>query len=121
MPHFLVVDDSTVIRKVACKILNNLDFETSEADNGQTAIELCQRAMPDGVILDWNMPVMDGINFLRRLRSLPDGDKPTVIFCTTANDVQRISEALQAGANEYIMKPFDSDIFQAKLQQVGMI
>lgn len=121
MKHFLVVDDSSVIRKVARKILENLDFETTEASNGQAAFEMCQQNMPDGIILDWNMPVLDGISFLRRLRSIPNGDHPTVIFCTTENDIHRISEALQAGANEYIMKPFDTDIFQAKLQQVGMI
>ncbi len=121
MKHFLVVDDSTVIRKVAKKILENLDFETSEANNGQSALEYCEQRMPDGIILDWNMPILDGIGFLKRLRNLPNGDHPTVIFCTTENDIQRISEAIQAGANEYIMKPFDTDIFHGKLKQVGMV
>jgi len=121
MKHFLIVDDSTVIRKVAKKILENLNFETTEAKNGQAAFDICSEQMPDGIILDWNMPVLDGISFLRQLRNLPNGDKPVVIFCTTENDIHRISEALKAGANEYIMKPFDTDIFHDKLKQVGIV
>jgi two-component system chemotaxis response regulator CheY len=73
------------------------------------------------VLLDWNMPVMSGIDFLRTLRHARDGMMPVVIFCTTENDIQHIQEAIEAGANEYIMKPFDSDIIQAKLAQVGLL
>ncbi len=106
---------------VARKILQELEFETSEAADGQAAIDICKSAMPDAILLDWNMPVMDGISFLREMRQLPGGDKPIVVFCTTENDLDHIQEAMTAGANEYIMKPFDSDIIQAKFQQVGLI
>ncbi len=121
MKSCLIVDDSKVIRMVARKILQELEFETPEAADGQAAIDICKSAMPDAILLDWNMPVMDGISFLRAMRQLPGGDKPIVVFCTTENDLDHIQEAMAAGANEYIMKPFDSDIIQAKFQQVGLI
>jgi two-component system chemotaxis response regulator CheY len=116
----LVVDDSSVIRKVARRILEGLDFQISEAENGEEAIEACRQQIPDAILLDWNMPKMDGYEFLRALRRLPGGDKPKVVFCTTENDVAHIARAL-AGANEYIMKPFDKDIVEAKFQEVGLL
>jgi len=99
----LVVDDSSVIRKVARRILESLDFQIVEAEDGQKALEVCKRAMPEAVLLDWNMPVMDGYEFLGNLRRMPGGDAPKVVFCTTENDVAHIARALHAGANEYIM------------------
>jgi two-component system, chemotaxis family, chemotaxis protein CheY len=121
MKTCLVVDDSSVIRKVARRILEGLDFEISEAENGQEAMVSCREQIPDAILLDWNMPKMDGYEFLRALRRLPGGDKPKVVFCTTENDVAHIARALHAGANEYIMKPFDKDIVEAKFQEVGLI
>ena len=121
MKTCLVVDDSRVVRKVARKILEDLDFTCDEAENGQEAMHACAREMPDAVLLDWNMPVLSGIEFLRRLRKMSGGDQPKVVFCTTENDLAHIQEALSAGANEYIMKPFDSDIIQTKFAQVGLI
>lgn len=121
MKSCLIVDDSKVIRMVAKKILQDLEFETVEAADGQLAIDACMINMPDGVLLDWNMPVMSGIEFLRELRAAPGGDKPIVVFCTTENDIEHIQEAIEAGANEYIMKPFDSEIIQAKFTQVGLL
>jgi two-component system, chemotaxis family, chemotaxis protein CheY len=117
----LVVDDSTVIRKIARRILEEMDFEIIEAEDGEKALEACKRALPDAVLLDWNMPVMDGFEFLVNLRKLPDGGLPKVVFCTTENGIDHIARALDAGANEYIMKPFDKDIVAAKFQEVGLI
>jgi two-component system chemotaxis response regulator CheY len=77
--------------------------------------------MPDAILLDWNMPVMSGIEFLRALRREEGGASPLVVFCTTENDMEHISEAINAGANEYIMKPFDRDIIEAKFAEVGLI
>lgn len=105
MKSCLIVDDSKVIRMVAKKILQDLEFETAEAADGKLALESCLASMPDAVLLDWNMPVMSGIEFLRELRAAPGGDKPVVVFCTTENDIEHIQEAIEAGANEYIMKP----------------
>ena len=121
MKTCLVVDDSKVIRMVAKKILQELDFEVLEAADGSLALEACKINLPDGVLLDWNMPVMDGIEFLRALRALPGGNSPIVVFCTTENDMDHIQQAIEAGANEYIMKPFDSEIIQAKFTQVGLL
>jgi two-component system chemotaxis response regulator CheY len=117
----MIVDDSSVIRKVARRILEGLDFEVSEAEDGEQALDLCRRALPHAILLDWNMPKMDGYEFLRALRRLPGGDGPKVVFCTTENDVAHIARAMHAGANEYIMKPFDKDIVEAKFQEVGLI
>jgi two-component system chemotaxis response regulator CheY len=121
MKSCLVVDDSRVVRKVARKILEELHFTCSEAEDGKQAMEACAREMPNAILLDWNMPVMNGIDFLRRLRKMSGGDQPKVVFCTTENDLAHIQEALSAGANEYIMKPFDSDIIQTKFAQIGLI
>lgn len=121
MKTCLVVDDSKVIRMVARKILEELNFVVVEAEDGKVALDSCKASMPDGVLLDWNMPVMDGIEFLTELRALPGGDNVAVVFCTTENDLKHIQDALAAGANEYIMKPFDSEIIQTKFSQVGLI
>jgi two-component system chemotaxis response regulator CheY len=117
----LVVDDSTVVRKIARRILEELDFHVVEAEDGEKALTVCKNAMPEAVLLDWNMPNMDGYEFLGNLRRMPGGDAPKVVFCTTENDIDHISRALAAGANEYIMKPFDKEIISAKFAEVGLI
>ena len=121
MKSCLVVDDSKVIRMVARRILEGLNFSVEEAVDGKDALDACLKVMPDAVLLDWNMPVMSGIEFLRELRRSEGGDAPIVVFCTTENDMDHIREAMEAGANEYIMKPFDSDILEAKFTQVGLL
>ena len=121
MKTCLVVDDSSVVRKIARRILEDMEFQITEAEDGEQALASCKEAMPDAVLLDWNMPVMDGYEFLGNLRRMPGGDAPKVVFCTTENDVAHIARALHAGANEYIMKPFDKDIVTAKFAEVGLI
>lgn len=117
----LVVDDSRVVRKVARKILEDLHFTCEEAEDGLQAVEFCTKQMPEAILLDWNMPNMNGLEFVTKLRSMPGGAAPVVIFCTTENDISHITDAITAGANEYIMKPFDSDIIQTKFGQVGLL
>jgi two-component system chemotaxis response regulator CheY len=119
MKTCLIVDDSRVIRKVSRHILETLGFTVAEAENGQLGLDACAQAMPDVVLLDWNMPVMTGIEFIVHLRQRPGGEKPKVVFCTTENDVAHIREAISAGADEYVMKPFDHETLQIKLQLVG--
>ena len=121
MKQVLIVDDSKVIRKVAQRILQALGFLTREAENGLEALNACRAMMPDAVLLDWNMPVMDGITFLEALRGLEGGLGPKVVFCTTENEVAQIARALQSGADEYIMKPFDKQILASKLEEVGLL
>lgn len=121
MPSCLVVDDSRVVRKVARRIVEDLGFTCDEAEDGQKAYDYCTGKMPDAILLDWNMPVMSGIEFLEKLRQMPNGGGPKVIFCTTENDMAHITRAMSAGANEYIMKPFDSEIIESKFTQIGLI
>jgi two-component system, chemotaxis family, chemotaxis protein CheY len=120
MKQILVVDDSAVIRKVARRILESMRFRTFEAMDGKEALDMCASDMPDGILLDWNMPVMDGFDFLRALRKLPGGSKPKVVFCTTENDVAQIARAMHAGADEFIMKPFDRKIVESKFEEIGL-
>jgi two-component system chemotaxis response regulator CheY len=117
----LVVDDSSVIRKVARRILEGLDFQILEAEDGEKALEACKRGLPDAVLLDWNMPGHGRLRIPWPSPADARRDQPKVVFCTTENDVAHIARALHAGANEYIMKPFDKDIVTAKFQEVGLI
>ncbi|MEP9375453.1 response regulator [Aquabacter sp. CN5-332] len=117
----LVVDDSRVVRTVARRLLEGWSFTVTEAQNGAEALERCTEAMPDVILLDWNMPVANGVDFLKGLRASPGGAAPKVIFCTTMNDLDHITEALSLGADEYIMKPFDADILKEKLEAVGLL
>ena len=120
MKTCLVVDDSRVIRKVSRRILEDLGFEVAEASNGVEAMAWCNAVMPDAILLDWRMPAMDGIEFVQRLRAEPGGARPKVIFCTVENEIERIREALDAGADEFIMKPFDGGIVAGKLDYLGL-
>lgn len=115
----LVVDDSKVIRKVARHILETLDFTVEEAGDGREALDRVLVSMPDVVLLDWNMPVMSGIEFLRALGDMNVSPRPKVVFCTTENGTAHIRAALDAGADEYVMKPFDRDTLASKLQFVS--
>lgn len=117
----LIVDDSRIIRKVARRIVEGLGFIVDEAGDGSEALAHCSADMPEVVLLDWQMPVMDGMTFIRRLRALPGGAAPKVIFCTIETRADRIAEALAAGADEYVMKPFDGEILQSKLAEAGVI
>ncbi|MFN9251231.1 MAG: PleD family two-component system response regulator [Brevundimonas sp.] len=115
----LIVDDSRIIRKVARRIIEDLGFEVDEAGDGAEALAYCAATHPDVILLDWYMPVMDGLTFIRRLRAQWRDKTAKVLFCTIETDPDRIAEALEAGADDYVMKPFDGDILHAKLAEVG--
>lgn len=121
MKTCLIVDDSAVIRKIVRQNLESFGFSCREAENGAIACNACAEEMPALVMLDWNMPVMTGIEFLRTLRAMENGGTPVVIFCTTENDMEHIQQALDAGVNDFIMKPFDTEIMRTKLEQNGLI
>ena len=121
MRQCLVVDDSSVIRKVARRILEDFDFTVTEADDGATALNACQHAMSDLILLDWHLPVMDGIDFLANLRQMDGGGIPKVVFCASEADVAQIARALRAGADEYILKPFDRAAVETKLHEIDML
>ncbi|MEI9989117.1 MAG: response regulator [Rhizomicrobium sp.] len=121
MKHCLVVDDSRVVRRIARRFLENLQFSITEAEDGRMALDECRRRMPDAILLDRNMPNMNGVEFVRALRVEAGGDKPIVIFCTTENEMAFMVEAIESGANEYIMKPFDETVIVDKFTQVGLL
>jgi two-component system chemotaxis response regulator CheY len=113
MKSCLVVDDSSVVRKVARRILEDLDFIVDEAEDGQEAFDKCRQEMPDAIVLDSHMPVMGGIEFLKLLRAYVGGGAPRIIYCVMENEIGQIALAKKAGANEIMMKPFDRDILES--------
>ncbi len=121
MSTALVVDDSRSVRLVCRRIVESLGFEAAEAADGQQALAIARNTEDlDLVLLDWNMPVMDGLSFLKALRAEPRAKQPAVIMCTTENDMEHIASALAAGANEYVMKPFTEEIIREKIEGVGL-
>ncbi len=114
MKSCLVVDDSSVVRKVARRILEDLDYIVDEAEDGQEAFDKCRQEMPDAILLDWQMPIMSGIEFLKLLRGYVGGHTPHVVYMVTENDIGQIAMALRAGVNDYMMKPFERDHLEAK-------
>jgi two-component system chemotaxis response regulator CheY len=122
MKHCLIVDDSSVVRKVARRILEDLDFVVMEAEDGERALDACRKAMPDVILLDWQMPAMSGVEVLSTLRGETDPARmPKVVFCATENDIAQIARAMRAGADDYLMKPFDRDIVEAKFREIGVL
>ena len=121
MIQALVVDDSAVIRKVARRIFEGLQFETTEAEDGDKALQACAFLMPDLILVDWNMPVLDGFGFLKALRQMPGGRKPKVLFCTSENDVAHVARAMHAGADDHILKPFDRPMMRSKVEDIGLL
>ena len=116
----LVVDDSRAIRRIAVDILGKLNLAVAEAEHGRAAVDFCRVTVPDFVLLDWNMPEMDGITCLKALRAMDLTPRPVVVMCTTENAIGKIREALEAGADEYIMKPYDREVLLDKLEQFGL-
>lgn len=121
MKNCLIVDDSRVTRKVARRILEELEFGVEEAEDGREGLEICRRKMPDAILLDCGLQGMTGVEFLRVLRREPSGHGPIVVFCTIENDISLITEAVTAGANEYMLKPFDREIVKSVLAEVGLL
>ncbi len=115
----LVVDDSRVVRKVARRILEIHGFTVEEAEDGSRALESCRECLPDCVLLDWNMPVMNGLEMLTQLRA--EGySEVKVLMVTTEAENDFILRALDAGADEYLMKPFENEALAEKLAMLGL-
>ena len=122
MKTMLLVDDSRAVRLAGRRMITPLGFDILEAENGADALRVVKEPPEvDAILLDWNMPVMDGLTFLKQLRGGSGAVRPVVVMCTTENDMPRIVEAMQAGANEYIMKPFTEEIIRDKLQETGVL
>ena len=122
MKTCLVVDDSKIVRKVVRRIIEGLGLQVLEAEDGQDALNQVKAHAVDVIILDWNMPVMDGLECMTKIRADTSiTAQPIIIFCTTENEFSKIQTAIMAGANEYVMKPFDEQIIAGKLRQFDLI
>ena len=119
MKHCLVVDDSRVIRTVARRIMEDMQYTVSEAEDGMSALRAVREKMPDLILLDWNLPTMKGVEFVKSVRGQQNGGHPVILFCTTENDATEVAHAMAAGANEFIMKPFDGTLMRSKLAEIG--
>lgn len=118
----LVIDDSRAMRTVLRRILTDLSFEVLEAGDGQSALDVVdEQGMPDLAVVDWNMPVMDGLGFVTQLRGREDGRSVVIMMVTTENERSQVVRALAAGAHEYVFKPFTPDAIAAKLALLGLI
>ncbi|MBR1604749.1 MAG: response regulator [Alphaproteobacteria bacterium] len=121
MAKCLIADDSRVIRLLLSKIISKLGFSVIEAEDGEDVVELTQTQEPDLIIMDWNLPVLEGIDALYKIRELNLAKTPKVIFCSSSSDMDRINQAIEGGADDYIIKPFDEDIIAVKLTILGLL
>jgi len=117
----LIADDSKIIRMLLSKIMSNLDWDVVEAEDGEEALEMFQLQNPDLIIMDWTMPIMEGIDVLYKIRNTKGITPPKFMFCSSNNDANRIRDALKGGADDYIIKPFDEDIIYSKLAILGLV
>jgi two-component system chemotaxis response regulator CheY len=120
MKIFMIVDDSPVIRKVVRRFLEGMGYVVTEAVDGVDALEKCNHNMPDVVIVDWDMPRMDGVEFITELRLLPESDRTKILFCTSEVIVTEMMKAKRAGCHGYILKPFTREILQRGLIDIGI-
>jgi two-component system chemotaxis response regulator CheY len=118
----LVIDDSRAMRKILRRVLERMGFEVSEAENGQVALDtIRENGAPDLALVDWNMPVMDGLQFVVNLRAEREYRDVTLMMVTTESEYSQIVRALAAGAHEYLIKPFTADAVEEKLAILGMV
>jgi len=119
----LIVDDSRAMRRIVGRILNERGFETSEAADGREALTALEtmEALPDVACIDWNMPVMDGLELVTAIRERPEWRDITLMMVTTESEQDRIVRALAAGAHEYLIKPFTPDALVEKLDLLGLV
>jgi two-component system chemotaxis response regulator CheY len=116
MASVLILDDSPVVRKIARRILESMDFKVSEASDANQALAASALMMLDAVLVDGNLPEVDGFEFVRRLRRLPGGDRTRIVFCLSENSVAQMARATHAGADEILLKPFDPDLVRSKFE-----
>ncbi|MCD5354400.1 response regulator [Kineosporia mesophila] len=118
----LVVDDSRVMRTILTKLLTNLNFDVVQAGDGAEALAaLDAGARPEVALVDWNMPVMDGLTFIKKVRQNPEYRDVVLMMVTTESEQNNIVRALAAGAHEYVIKPFTDEVIAEKLEMLGLI
>lgn len=120
MKIFMLVDDSPVIRKVANRILTDLGFVVVEAEDGMDALQKCNSNMPDGIMVDWDMPSMSGLEFIEEFVQIPGSEDTRIIYCTSEIMVSEMTKAKRAGCHAFLMKPFNREILSHKLAEAGL-
>lgn len=121
MSTCLIADDSKIIRMVLSKIMTNLGFDVVEAEDGEDVINYWKNHKLDLLVMDWRLSSMEGIDVLYKIRSSAKMPQPKIIFCSSLTDEAKIREALQGGADDYIMKPFDEEIIESKIAMLGLL
>ena len=121
MPSCIVADDSKIMRMLLSKIMENFGYTVQEAEDGEDLLEQCAQAMPDLIISDWNLPLIDGIDVLYKIRTDKKIKQPVFMFCSYLKDTSIMEQAVAAGADDFIMRPFDEDIIAAKLKMVRFL
>ncbi|MBD3729966.1 MAG: response regulator [Sphingomonadales bacterium] len=118
----MIVDDSRMIRSLSRQIIGGFGYQISEAENGEEALaRIKAEGMPDLIMIDWNMPVMTGLQCVKALREIAGETWPKIVFCTTNSDATDIHKGIEAGASDWVLKPFDKPALQAKLEKIGAI
>lgn len=121
MKSCLVIDDSSIVRKVERRIVENLEFRVAEAEHGQEALDYCQhKGMPDAILLDCTLPDVPSNELLGQIRALPDGAKPFILYCASENDTKDITRAISSGASDFILKPFTREELLARFAAAGI-
>lgn len=121
MKSCLVVEDSAVVRQLAVRIITELGLSAREAENAADAVEMCRMDAPDAVLLDWDLPSMGALDFLRGVGALPPDNRPVIILCATENDPQQFLLAKAAGAAFHMLKPYDKGAITERLTEAGII
>lgn len=121
MPSCIVADDSKIMRMLLSKILENFGYTVLEAEDGEDLLEQCAKEMPNLIICDWQMPLIDGVDVLLKIRSDKKVKQPIFMFCSYIKDADIISQAINAGADDFIMRPFDEDIIASKLKIIKVL
>ena len=120
MKFFMIVDDSPIIRKVARRILEGIGYVVAEAVDGVDALEKCGHSMPDIIMVDWDMPRMNGIEFIQGLKSLEGSQNTKTLFCTSEVMMNEMMQAKRAGCDGFLLKPFTRTILMQKLSEIGV-
>ncbi len=118
----LVVDDSRAMRSILTRLMTGLGFEVAQAGDGEQALAVMESGpRPDVVLVDWNMPVMDGLTFIKEVRRRPEYRDVALMMVTTESEQTNIVRALAAGAHEYVVKPFTDQVIAEKLELLGLV
>ncbi len=118
----MVIDDSRAMRTILMQMLSEIGFDVSGAGDGKEALKLLEdcKECPDVALVDWYMPEMSGLDFVKKVREQSDFDKLQLMMVTSESEMARVVEALEAGANEFVMKPFTKDVVKEKLEILGI-